>query len=91
MSDTFHGNGYTIEFLGIQSRPVPTSDTPPQNPDSINFGPAAQVTIEKSGAVTVLFWPWGWLPVANGGDDGLQDAMYMAKSFADKQIEVAGL
>ena len=88
---TFEGNGYSIEFLGIQPRPVPTGDTPPQNPDSIHFGPAARVTMEKSGEVTTLFWPWSWLPVANGGDDGLQNVMYMAKTFADKQVESFGL
>jgi hypothetical protein len=31
------------------------------------------------------------LPAANGGDDGLQDVMYMARAFADKQIEAFGL
>ena len=88
----FQGNGFTVEFLGIQPRSVPTSDTPPQNPpNSITNGPAAKVTIEKSGEVTTLFWPWGWLPVANGGDDGLQNVMYMAKTFADKQVESFGL
>ncbi|MGA8410089.1 MAG: hypothetical protein WB680_23150 [Candidatus Acidiferrales bacterium] len=86
MGTMFIGNGYTIEFLGIQPRPVPTGDTPPQNPDSIHFGPAAQVTMEKSGATTTLFWPWSW-----GSDNGFQGVMSMAKAFADKQIEVAGL
>lgn len=84
---TFEGNGYSIEFLGIQPRPVPTSDTPPQNPpNSITNGPAARVTITKSGEVTTLFWPWSW-----GADDGYQSTMYMAKTFADKQIEYVGL
>ena len=85
------GNGFTVEFLGIQPRIVPTNDTPPQNPDSINSAPTAVVTIEKSGETVTIQWPWGWLPVANGGDDGLQNVMYMAKTFADKQVESFGL
>jgi hypothetical protein len=82
----FQGNGYIIEFLGIIARPAPPGDTPPQNPDSINFGPAAQLTIEKSGAVTTLFWPWSW-----GSDDRSQNVMSMTKTFADKQVECFGL
>jgi hypothetical protein len=87
VSETFVGEGYTIEWLGITERPVPTSDTPPANPsDSITNGPAARVTIEKSGEVTTLFWPRAW-----GADDGFQNVMYMANAYARKQIECLGL
>ena len=87
MSETFVGEGYTIEWLGITERPVPTSDTPPANPpDSITSGPAARVTIEKSGEVTTLFWPWSW-----GADDGYQSTMFMARSYARNRIECFGL
>lgn len=92
MSEIFVGEGYIIEWLGITERPVPTSDTPPANPrDSITNGPAAKVTIEKSGEVTTLFWPWSWLPVADGGDDGFQSTMSQAHSYARNRIECFGL
>jgi hypothetical protein len=86
MSDTFVATGYTIEFLGIVERPAPTLDTPPQNPDSINFGPAARVTLEKAGEMVTLFWPWSW-----GADDGFQSTMSHAEAYARNRIECFGL
>jgi hypothetical protein len=87
MSDTtWVGDGYSIEWLGIQRRlqasiaPTPYFPVPAEVPNI----PTAQVTITKSGDVTLIQWPWGWVPVASAGDDGFQDTMFMAKSFADK-------
>lgn len=82
MVTTWTGDGYSIEFLGIQPYleqfqiPAVWGTT----------GPTARVTLEKSGQVTTLQWPWAW-----GSDDGFQNVMSMAKTFADKQIESDGL
>jgi hypothetical protein len=44
------------------------------------------MTMEKSGEVTTLFWPWSW-----GGDDGFQSTMPMAQFYARNRIECFGL
>jgi hypothetical protein len=87
MSETFFYEGYSIEWLGIQPRPEPTSDTAPANPSDSNAnGPAARVTVEKSGEVVTLFWPWSW-----GSDDGFQSTLAMAQFYARNRIECFGV
>ena len=80
----FQGDGFTIEWLGIQPRLVLTGI--PSTWD-VN-APTAVVTIEKSGEMTTMQWPWGWLPVANDGDDGYQVTTFVAHAYARNRIEL---